>query len=122
MTAWYAFDKYYLKTDDTAVYAAAVLLHPSRRNQYIIHNWEKKWQKPSVDAVQKLWGERYKNRLMITGFKTPTIPTADREPDEYDIVKGSLDVTTEFPDEDEFDQFITGHPVVKHWSTLNIYF
>jgi hypothetical protein len=34
MRAWYAFDKYSL-TDEAPVYAAALLLHPSRRKHYI---------------------------------------------------------------------------------------
>ena len=29
MAGWYAFDKYYTKTDDTSVYATAMILHPS---------------------------------------------------------------------------------------------
>ncbi|KAM3448360.1 hypothetical protein NHJ6243_010115 [Beauveria neobassiana] len=35
LMAWHAFDKYYLLTDEVPAYAAALLLHPSRRKRYI---------------------------------------------------------------------------------------
>ena len=34
-TAWFAFDKYYKLIDTTYAYAAALLLHPSRRKAYM---------------------------------------------------------------------------------------
>ncbi|PMB63341.1 hypothetical protein BM221_010812 [Beauveria bassiana] len=35
LMAWHAFDKYYLLTDEVPAYAAALLLHTSRRKRYI---------------------------------------------------------------------------------------
>ena len=37
-TSWYAFDKYYLKTDKVTVYGAALLLAPHWRKAYINYN------------------------------------------------------------------------------------
>src|SRR5204862_216151 len=59
--SWLVFDKYYQKTDDTSVYAAALILHPSRRTQYIRKNWKKEWQKPGLASVKKLWETSYLN-------------------------------------------------------------
>ncbi len=49
------FDKYYLKTDLSPLYAAALILHPGRRTRYIEVNWPKKWVKSIFEKVQKLW-------------------------------------------------------------------
>lgn len=35
--SWHAFDKWYSATDQTPVYAAAVLLHPQHRLLYLKH-------------------------------------------------------------------------------------
>ncbi|KAJ6436675.1 hypothetical protein O9K51_10794 [Purpureocillium lavendulum] len=50
-----AFDKYYLKTEDSPYYAAAMILHPSRRIGYLKHSWDKRWVRPAVQAVKQLW-------------------------------------------------------------------
>ncbi|KAH8704303.1 hypothetical protein GQ44DRAFT_692695 [Phaeosphaeriaceae sp. PMI808] len=34
-TSWYAFDKYYSKSEEVPAYAATLLLHPFQRNAYI---------------------------------------------------------------------------------------
>jgi hypothetical protein len=38
---WTIFDKYYNKSDNSPSYIAAIILNPSRRTQYIRHNWKK---------------------------------------------------------------------------------
>ncbi|KAH6951034.1 hypothetical protein BKA56DRAFT_262043 [Ilyonectria sp. MPI-CAGE-AT-0026] len=38
LRSWYAFDKYYLKTEDSLYYAAAMIFHLSRRIGYLKHN------------------------------------------------------------------------------------
>ncbi|TKA63593.1 hypothetical protein B0A49_09385, partial [Cryomyces minteri] len=38
LTGWYAFGKWYNKSDETAVYAAALILNPQRKMQYIKKN------------------------------------------------------------------------------------
>jgi hypothetical protein len=35
VTAWYAFDKYYILIDQTGAYTAAILLYPSHRKSYL---------------------------------------------------------------------------------------
>jgi hypothetical protein len=41
-TAWYSFNKYFIKADEVPAYCAATLLHPSRRKNYLERNWEPK--------------------------------------------------------------------------------
>jgi hypothetical protein len=52
---WETFDKYYSKTDDSPLYAAALILHPNRRTRYIEANWRAKWVKPILKKVKGLW-------------------------------------------------------------------
>lgn len=51
--------EYYLKTDETAVYRAAVMLHPSQKDQYFNQYWKKhpRWIKTATTAVQQLFEE-----------------------------------------------------------------
>jgi hypothetical protein len=115
MTAWYAFDKYYSKTDETSVYAAAMILHPSRRKQYIKQNWDKKYHKLSFDAVKELWLESYKDKVATSqSYSGPT-----QEPDQYDLFARDLDVTINPLSEDEYESFANGTPISVTGSALN---
>jgi hypothetical protein len=41
--------------------AAALILHPVRRTQYIRKNWKREWQKTAFASVKKLWETSYLN-------------------------------------------------------------
>jgi hypothetical protein len=41
----------------SSLYAAALILHPARRTRYIEANWIKKYVKPTLANVKKLWEE-----------------------------------------------------------------
>lgn len=62
MTCWYKFDEYYTLTDETPVYATALLLHPALRKAYLNDNWRGKprWIKQAVDAARLLWQREYR--------------------------------------------------------------
>jgi len=47
-------DEYYLKTDMSPIYAAALVLNPGYRMRYIETHWPKKWSKPILAKVKKL--------------------------------------------------------------------
>lgn len=57
--SWYALDKYYRLTDDSPVYTAALLLHPSYRKHYLDVTWRREWIKPAVDNVRSWWSKEY---------------------------------------------------------------
>lgn len=61
-TAWYSFDKYFIKADEVPAYCAATLLHPSRRKNYLERNWEPKWVKDIYPKVQKYWENNFKGK------------------------------------------------------------
>jgi len=50
--SWAVFDKYYLKTEDSPYYAAAIILHPYGASVHQI-NWEKKWIRAATIAVEE---------------------------------------------------------------------
>ena len=108
MAGWYAFDKYYTKTDDTSVYAMAMILHPSRRKQYIVNNWKKSWHNGAFDGVKKLWQNEYKS--LHTPDHTPCSgPTV--EPDEYNILSRELDVVGKMDLVDEYESYMSQSPI-----------
>jgi len=43
-----------MKTDMSALYAAALILYPSRHTRYIELNWPKKWVKTTLERVKRL--------------------------------------------------------------------
>jgi hypothetical protein len=43
-------------------YAAALILNPSHCTRYLETHWPKKWHKPALAAVKKLW-ERYREEV-----------------------------------------------------------
>jgi hypothetical protein len=40
---WFILDKYYALVESTPVYAAAMLLDPSKRKHYLLQNWPEEW-------------------------------------------------------------------------------
>ncbi|KID93617.1 transposase-like protein, partial [Metarhizium majus ARSEF 297] len=105
LMAWYAFDKYYLLTDEVPAYAAALLLHPSRRKRYIDINWNKSWVKAVLPQLQSLWEEKY---ATIEGNAVSTLSKQTDEPDEYDLLERDLDVVQ--TSADDWISFIEADP------------
>lgn len=107
MTSWYLFDKYYAKTSDSSVYAAALLLHPSFRLQYIQDNWDKSWREPALRAARNLWKEQYAarqvNKLQTRSAERSSTATS-AEPSAFDLAMDQMKLAA--PVEDEFELFI----------------
>ena len=88
-------------------YAAALLLHPSRRRRYIDINWKRSWIKSVLPKLQKLWEENY-----ATIEDVPSSLELMQEPDEYELLERDLDVlklTT--VGKDEWEAFIEASPI-----------
>ncbi|KAJ6437604.1 CAP domain-containing protein [Purpureocillium lavendulum] len=98
MTSWYKFDDYYRRTDDSPVYAAAILLHPSLRRAHLHEAWKDQSQYigPAVEAVRKLW-EDYKPRQ---------VPTINEDLSAYEAYKQRIYQPPS--SHDEFNRFIDG--------------
>jgi hypothetical protein len=77
---WDVFDLYYSRTDVTPLYAAALILHPGRRTEYIRTNWPVRWAKPNLKKVEKLW-EDYREKALVSSLST-SYNEVQREPEE----------------------------------------
>ena len=56
---WFVLSKYYTKTEDTPVYAASLLLDPSRRRAYLDKNWHPDWHKAAIAGALDIWESEY---------------------------------------------------------------
>jgi hypothetical protein len=116
--SWVAFDKYYLKTEDSPYYAAAIILHPSRRTGYLKHNWDKKWVRPAIQAVKKLWDD-FKNQVFIPSLAPPFEEATEDLDDDYDIFARNL---ANFPrphSKDDLEEYISEHATPIDKSALS---
>lgn len=58
-SAWSKLRKYYEKTSDTPIYAAALVLHPAYKWEYIEANWDASWVPETKKQVQEFWKAYY---------------------------------------------------------------
>jgi hypothetical protein len=75
------------------VYAAVLILNPRNCTRYIKTHWPKKWLKPVLVKVKKLW-ERYRERAIITltllAFSHDSLSHEILELDAFDRIALSL--------------------------------
>jgi hypothetical protein len=105
LMAWHAFDKYYSLTDQVPAYAAALLLHPSRRKRYIDANWNESWVSTVLPQLQSLWEEKY---ATVEGDVAQASSKQAHEQDEYDLLERDLDVVQ--TSTDDWTSFIDADP------------
>jgi hypothetical protein len=115
LTSLYVFEKYYKLSDESPAYAAALILHPSRRKAYIQKNWPRSWHKKIFNNVKKLWEDKYKG--------LPTIdPTPSLVPkpqlDEYNLLAQELDVVGIVSSIDEYEAYTSQTPIPIDCSPL----
>ncbi len=60
---WLVLEGYYTKSDSSPAYAMALLLHPSRRLEYIRTIWKHEWWEAIEHSVRQLWVD-YRDRLL----------------------------------------------------------
>ena len=104
MTAWYAFDKYYKLTDQSPAYAAALLLHPSYRKEYVETHWgniKKTTVRSTIELARRLWKKQYKPSTQDTRQQD-----ADNSISEFMKWKAQIR-QPKVKTDDEFERFIT---------------
>jgi hypothetical protein len=107
---WEVFDKYYSKTDNSPLYAAALILHPNRRTKYIEANWKPKWVKPILKKVRELW-EAYREKAPAP-LISPSYDLAieEEEIDVFDQIAQNLGSYARPASQDEFQDYCSGEP------------
>ena len=97
-----------MKTDMSPLYAAALILNPARRTRYIEINWPKKWSKPILIKVKKLW-ERYREEVIslptIVPFSYDNSSKEVKELDAFDQIALSLQQVARPASEDEYEDY-----------------
>ncbi len=112
--SWEVFDKYYAKTDLVPVYAAALILHPSNRLEYITRNWRKEWHQLAITGVKEIW-ESYRERGVVTN--TPVLSEASNL-DEFDKIAQELKAQDQ-DDDDEFERYSRERRIAIQTSALD---
>ena len=115
LASWYVFDKYYQLSDESPAYAAALILHPSRRKAYIQKNWPKAWHKNVFSSVKKLWEDDYRG---LPTMDSASSLAAKEQPDEYDLLAQELDVIGAVYDFNEYETYISQTPIPIDCSPL----
>jgi hAT family protein len=102
-----------MKTDMSALYAAALILHPSRRTRYIELNWPKKWVKTTLERVKRLWEEYREAAPPSVSLVFPPYDGRIDEPrrlNTFDQIAQSLKQASRPASQDEYDDYNSGEP------------
>ncbi|OWT42391.1 hypothetical protein VFPPC_18318 [Pochonia chlamydosporia 170] len=112
---WFVLNKYYILTDETPAYTAALLLDPSKRLKYIQHNWDIGWIDSVVEKTRMFWEENYKNAGPVGGTSLSAkdeSPYSRRPRNDLDALFDEITVWEESnPDVDDFDTFVKSPPI-----------
>ena len=97
----------------SALYAAALILHPSRRTRYIEVNWPKKWVKSTLEKVRKLWEDYREAAPLPTSSISTSYDKRLNEPRElntFDQIAQSLKQVARPASQDEYEDYNSGEP------------
>ncbi|KAI8416687.1 hypothetical protein FOFC_03000 [Fusarium oxysporum] len=117
---WFILDKYYTMTEDAPVYAAALLLDPSKRIRYIERHWPESWHENAIAGVRTIW-EEYKTQPETGPAESVDEVSASqkRQPNEWDALLEELEVTEDLGDSmDDLEDFIKATPIKISGSPL----
>ncbi|KAH7465397.1 hypothetical protein FOMA001_g16900 [Fusarium oxysporum f. sp. matthiolae] len=104
---------YYTLSDQTPVYAAALLLDPSKRRKYIERNWQESWHAPAIAAAQQIWLDEYNAAPIPESLRVPldVSSSSGRQHNELDELLSDIAVTGPILDDaDDFETFIDAPP------------
>jgi hAT family C-terminal dimerisation region len=90
------------------LYAAALILNPTNRTRYIETHWPRKWSRPTLAKVKKLW-EKYREEvqplpaLPLFSYDNPSKEL--KELDAFDEIVLSLRSVARRSSEDEYEDY-----------------
>jgi hypothetical protein len=118
---WFMLDKYYTMTEDAPVYAAALLLDPSKRMKYIERHWPEPWHDNAISGARAIWEEEYKTHsesgpIEVAGEMSTS---HKRQRNEWDSLLEEMEVTEDMGNSvDDFEDFIKAPPIKISGSPL----
>jgi hypothetical protein len=98
----------------SALYAAALILHPGCRTRYIEVNWPKKWVKSTLEKVRKLWEDYRETTLLSTSSISISYDKRLHKPRElntFDQIAQSLKQVSRLASQDEYEDYNSGELV-----------
>ncbi|KAJ3453636.1 hypothetical protein MRS44_017883 [Fusarium solani] len=108
-------------TDDTPVYAAAVLLHPAYRKAYFDTHWahQRQYIEPTIHAARRLWQKHFKPRIEGT-TQTPQSSEIGHTENPFQRFKANAAGAIYDQLRDEFDDFLGATPhIIGEQSALS---
>jgi hypothetical protein len=110
---WFIINKYYNRTDEVPVYAAALLLDPSRRIAHLQKNWDHTWIPTAVADATTIWEEDYKSRVVphVEAVVDEAQAQLSRPLNELDRLIQEGSVVVDMPEHDDFNVFINAPPI-----------
>jgi hypothetical protein len=108
---WFVLNKYYTKTEDTPVYAASLLLDPTKRMAYLEKNWNKEWHDTAISGATELWATEYQF-LEVASQPEPSIPTPRKDNElERLFQRAEVKKKTVQASQDDLKTFMDGDPI-----------
>jgi hypothetical protein len=103
-------------TEDVPVYAAALLLDPSKRKSYIEEFWPEEWHKGAFAAAGSLWKEEYNHDVEIQlSEQSLAMPALLKRKKDTMLSKMRLELRNKTMararGKDDFDSFILEAPI-----------
>jgi hypothetical protein len=125
---WFVLNKYYTMTEDVPVYAAALLLDPSKRRAYIEQNWPSDWHQGAISGAREIWEAEY-NPIIHPEKpeRSADVPTPPKKrDDQLAFLLKSIEVKKKMicTDTDNLDAFINTSPIevdctpLEWWSRI----
>ncbi|OWT42365.1 hypothetical protein VFPPC_18496 [Pochonia chlamydosporia 170] len=113
---WFILDKYYTMTEDVPVYAAALLLDPSKRKNYIEECWPEEWHEDALAAARSLWEEEYNHDVEVQlSEQSLAAPVLLKRKKDTMLSKMRLELRNKTMakarGKDDFDSFISEAPI-----------
>lgn len=108
---WFVLAKYYSKTEDTPVYAAALLLDPSRKLAYMKKNWHPSWHETAITGARDIWRTEYQ-AIEVPIQSEPIVLSSKRDNQlERLFQRAEVNQTAMDTNKDDLDAFINGKPI-----------
>jgi len=106
---WQKFDSYYTETDNSPLYAAALILNPKRRTNYIKRCWPERWQNKALSSVKNLW-EKYREEHPVS-MSYERQPEPEAPLDLFDSIERDINNKYTRPSsQDEYEDYCSGEP------------
>ena len=117
---WFVLDKYYTLSEESPIYATALLLDPSKRARYLEIHWKEEWATTAIRHARAIGEKEYKMAPGL-GPSSPGGTSSPRQaqPNELDRLLNEMMVAEDLTkDVDDFENFIRAQPVKIEGSPL----